>query len=40
MYGICDDDYTINVDDLNSLINTISNSKKLGFCCSDIDCMV
>jgi len=40
MYGICDDDYTINVDDLNSLINTIFNGKKLGFCGSDIDCMI
>ena len=40
MYRVCDDDYTINIGDLNSLISTTSNGKKFGFYDSNIDYMV
>lgn len=40
VYGVCNDDYTINVGNLNSLINATSNGKKLGFYDSDVDHMV
>ena len=40
VYRICNDNYTINVGDLNSLINATFNSKKLSFCSSDINHMM
>jgi len=40
VYRICDDNYTINVGDLNSLINATFNGKKLSFYSSEINHMV
>ena len=40
MYGVYDNNNTIYTRDLNSLINTTSDSKQFGFCGSDLDYMM